>query len=72
MSNGNGDSSGLAGYEEKSAEFIGMLKERAAGDVVVIATPHALGDTYEEIIESLNRLADAEVHLAIVPRKERK
>jgi hypothetical protein len=72
MSNGNGDSSGLAAYEQKFAEFIKMLKERATGDVVVIATPHALGDTYDEIIESLNRVADAEVHLAIVPRKERK
>ena len=40
-------------------------------DVVVIADPHALGDNYEEMVESLNRLADAELHLAIVPRAER-
>jgi hypothetical protein len=36
---------------------------------VVVATPHALGDTYDELIESLSRLADAEVRLVIVPRK---
>jgi hypothetical protein len=38
---------------------------------VVVATPHALGDTYDESIESLNRLADAEVRLVIVPRKRK-
>jgi predicted GTPase len=40
--------------------------------MIVIHHPEVLGDTFDEIVESLNRLADAEKHLAIVPRDERK
>jgi hypothetical protein len=60
------------GYERKFPNFIRLCREIRAGDYVVVATPHALGDTYDELIESLNRLADAEVRLVIVPRKGRK
>ena len=65
MSNG----SWKAHYEEKLADFISLSNEIEPGGVILVATPHALGDTYEEIIESLNRLADA--RLGIVPRDER-
>jgi len=71
MAKGNGDSSGLAGYEQRFAQFLELCGKTRKGDVVIIAMPSVLGDNYEEIIESLNRLADAEVHLAIVPRKKR-
>jgi len=37
----------------------------------VIDHPEVLGDTYAEIVESLNRLADASLSLSIVPRSER-
>ncbi len=45
-----------ARYEEKFASFIEMCDSVEAGGLVLVATPHALGDTYEELIESLNRL----------------
>jgi hypothetical protein len=38
---------------------------------VVIHDPTVLGDTYEEIIESLSRVADAGLQLAIPPRSGR-
>lgn len=58
-------------YERKFADFIRMLAETKE-QLIVIHHPQVIGDTYEEIVESLNRLADAEKHLAIVPRKGRK
>ena len=60
-------------YETKFASLIEMCAEAksANADVVVIADPRALGDTYEEIVESLNRIADAELKVAIVPRAQR-
>jgi hypothetical protein len=53
-------------YEKKFAAFIDMLQTEA--DVVIISDPEMLGDDYEEMVESLNRLADAEKVLSIVPR----
>ncbi len=69
MSNGNG--SPKSDYEEKFADFIKLCDETERDGVIMIATPHALGDTYEELIESLNRIADVEARLAIVPRDKR-
>lgn len=68
------------GYETKFAEFIRALEEnklarrrgKKGADVMLVAMPQALGDTYEELVESLNRLADARLQLEIVPRAERK
>jgi hypothetical protein len=59
------------GYEEKFADFIELCRQTKPGDLVAIATPNSLGDNYAEVIESLNRLADAEAGLQIVPRSER-
>ncbi len=59
------------GYEKKFADFIKLCKKTKPGDFVMLATPCALGDNYGEVIESLNRLADAEAGLRIVPRAER-
>jgi hypothetical protein len=39
--------------------------------MLLIGHPEMLGDDYEEIIESLNRLADAHLALVIVPRAGR-
>ena len=44
------------------------LKGGGAKDIVV-ASPGALGDTYEELIESLSRLADAGLGLHIAGRE---
>jgi hypothetical protein len=60
-------------YEIKFADFIRLCKEVKAtkAKVVLINNPEALGDNYDEMVESLNRLSDAELQLAIVPRAER-
>jgi hypothetical protein len=38
---------------------------------MMIHHPEALGDTYAELIESLNRIAAAELHLMILPPDQR-
>jgi len=62
------------GYEQKFAGFIracAAAKEKGA-DRVLIAYPWIIGDTYEEIMESLWRVGEAGVGLYITaPRKER-
>lgn len=40
-------------------------------DVPRIHHPEVIGDSYEEIVESLNRLANAGKKLSIVPRNNR-
>lgn len=60
-------------YEVKFKEFIRMCAEAKASGVshVVIHEPSVLGDTYNELVESLNRLSDEGLYLLIAPRKER-
>ena len=60
------------GYEMKFADFIRMCAELKAKGVtqMVVAYPWALGDTYEELIESLSRVADAGLSLLIVAPKD--
>lgn len=69
MSAGNGNRE-TESYERKFADFIRLLAE-SKEQVVVIHHPQVLGDTYEELVESLNRLADSEKHLAVVSSRER-
>lgn len=59
-------------YEKKFADFIRICSESKAKGVkhVMIAYPWALGDTYEELIESLSRLADAGLLLHIAARED--
>ena len=71
MTGGNGDTTSV--YEQK---FVGLISvcEKANpsdNDVLIICNPEALGDDYEELVESLNRLGDAGLNLAIVSRKDR-
>jgi hypothetical protein len=68
---GTNGNRGPTAYEAKFADFIRMLAETKE-DMILIHHPEVIGDTYDEIVESLNRLADAEKQLAIVPRKKRK
>lgn len=58
-------------YTTKFKELIRMCGELKAGEQVVIHHPQVLGDEYAEIVESLNRIADAELVLRILPRKAR-
>jgi dihydrodipicolinate synthase/N-acetylneuraminate lyase len=50
-------------YETKFAEFIRMCRDAKTSGlkVIVVAHPSVIGDTYEEIIESLSRLAEADL-----------
>jgi hypothetical protein len=57
-------------YEQKFANFIRLLAETKE-EAVMIHHPEVLGDDYAEIVESLNRLADSEKMLRILPRRER-
>jgi len=61
-------------YEEKFQDFIQMCAgaKKQGAEVVVIHHPEVLGDNYEEIVESLNRLAVAGLALRLVPPDERK
>jgi hypothetical protein len=60
------------GYEKKFADFIRLCSEAKANGTaqVVIGYPWVLGDTCEELIESLSRLADAGLTLHIGARKD--
>ncbi|MHC4676565.1 MAG: hypothetical protein ACYTBZ_29110 [Planctomycetota bacterium] len=60
-------------YDSKFAEFTKMCETaKSSGvDKLVIHHPEVLGDTYDELIESLNRLSEAGLDLAIVPMKRR-
>ena len=57
-------------YDKKFAGFIKICKKAKQDDApnIIIQQPQVLGDTYEEIIESLSRLADAKLALQIVSR----
>ncbi len=59
-----------AGYEQKFENFIKMCAKAKAEGVseVLIARPWVIGDTYDEVIESLSRLADAGLALHIAKR----
>jgi len=55
-------------YETKFASFIQICQQAKQDHVpaVIVANPQVLGDTYEELIESLSRLAEAKLSLQIV------
>ncbi|MGA2279110.1 MAG: hypothetical protein ABSG80_02260 [Verrucomicrobiota bacterium] len=59
-------------YEKKFAGFIRLCMEAKANGVsrVMIAYPWVIGDNYEEVMESLSRLADAGLSLHIGARKD--
>lgn len=55
------------GYTGRSEGFIRMRDEAKTKklEVVVVAHPSVIGDSYEEIIESLSSLAGAKLALTI-------
>ena len=61
-----------SGYEKKFADFIRLCSEAKTKGVtqVTVAFPWVLGDTYEEVIESLSRVADAGLLLQIAARAD--
>jgi len=54
-------------YEQKFSGFIKLCAEAKSNNVghVIIDQPSAIGDTYDEVIESLSRLAHAGLALHI-------
>jgi dihydrodipicolinate synthase/N-acetylneuraminate lyase len=48
-------------YETKFAEFIRMCRDakQSGLKVIMVAHPSVIGDNYEEVIESLSRLSEA-------------
>ncbi len=56
------------GYDKKFAALIALIDDakHQGVDAVVIDQPWVLGDDYDELIQSLSRLADAELALRIV------
>jgi hypothetical protein len=60
------------GYETKFADFIKLCADTKAKRInqVVVPYPWVLGDNYDELIESLSRLADAGLSLHIAQRKD--
>jgi hypothetical protein len=58
-------------YEEKFADLI-VACDNPPAEVFIVNRPETLGDNYEELVESLNRIADSGMKLLIVPRKERR
>lgn len=60
-------------YDEKFAGLVRLCEsEKARGaDFLMVTHPQVLGDTYEELVESLNRIADAKLKLFIAPKSER-
>lgn len=58
------------GYEKKFSDFIEMCEKVRQDNIpqIIIHHPSVLGDTYEEVIESLSRLADAGLTLCITSR----
>lgn len=63
----------MAYDEEKFSGFSQMLQEAKAQkwDGVLMHNPELLGDDYDEVVENLNRLADAGLALRILPRQKR-
>jgi hypothetical protein len=57
-------------YERNYAGFLRLLAD-TKGKRLLIHRPQALGSTYAEIVESLNRVADAGKLLVIMPTAER-
>jgi len=58
-------------YEKKFADFIRLCSDAKAKGLsqITVAYPWAIGDNYEEIIESLSRLADTGLSLHIASRE---
>ncbi len=58
------------GYEKKFSDLIEMCEKARQDNIpqVIVHHPSVLGDTYEEVIESLSRLADAGLTLCITSR----
>ncbi len=54
-------------YETKFDELVRLCKEAPSqADAVVMAAPQVLGDSYDEVMESLRRIANVGLAIIIV------
>ncbi len=58
------------GYEKKFADFIKLCADTKAKGIaeIVVGYPWVLGDNYDEMVESLSRVADAGLCLRVASR----
>ena len=70
MSKPNGKGHHEGEMERKFADFDRMIADAKQNGVqtVLVASPHTLGDTHDELIRNLTKLQEAELSLVIVPR----
>ena len=56
---------------DKFEQFEALVRNawKSQADGVVVASPQVLGDTYDELVANLQKLADADLLLAVVPSK---
>lgn len=61
-------------YDRKYEALLQRIQEAKKNGITlfVVSEPQELGETYKDVMESLNRLADADLNLAILPRDARK
>ncbi len=54
-------------YEERFAAFVGQCKrvKEQGAITVIVRYPEMLGDTYEEMVESLSRVAELGLQLVV-------
>lgn len=57
----------------KIKKFLQRLQDAQANGItlIIIREPQELGDTYEEVIASLNKLAAMDMNLAVLPENAR-
>lgn len=62
-----------AATKRKYKQFLKRLQEASKNGVtlIVIREPQELGETYEEMVESLNQLAAMDLNLAVLPEAAR-
>lgn len=54
----------------RGKKFLARLKDASKNGVtlIVIGEPQELGESYEEMVESLNRLAEMDLNLAVIAK----
>lgn len=59
--------------KSKYKQFLKRLREANKNGItlIVIKEPQELGETYAEVVESLNKLAEMDLNLAILPEDAR-
>ncbi len=56
---------------EEFERLISNVKDKRDVHAVVVESPQVLGDTYEELVANLNKLAGAELAVVFVPPSDR-